>query len=247
MHRPIIQVDLDTPAPPAAVEAIRALARRSPALAVRISNETVETDIARLRNRCAAHIRQLAAPIEILDWSTVAPPQFTGFVHRDQAALARVRAWLDAARTVGATCVVVPSFSPDPSQKDGSPYAAALADTYRFLIGVRHEAEERGMAVWIDAPQSQFLLSPTETSDLLDRVASHAVGARLCYSEAVRTLTPRDWLAELGRRAFAIRLDSPPAEPEFASLYDQLNRQRYDGPIVLARAAYESERPATFL
>lgn len=247
MRRPIIHIDRGATADDAAATAIYALRAKSPALSVGLPSDATTSDIAGFQSRCSEVARSLAAPVEVLDCGQCAPPRFTGFAHHDRDALAHAVAWLTAARAIGANVIVAPTFAPrDAAQPDFS-YAQAIADTYRLLSNLRHEAEERGIQVWIDAPRPRFLLSPVETADLLDRVASHAIGARLCLAEAARISEPRDWQGEWGRRMCAIYIEPPPAAPNILTFCDALARMAPAGPIVFSPAACRSGLPDMLL
>jgi len=87
-------------------------------------------------------------------------------------------------------------------------YADALNFLYDLLALLYVEAECSGVKLAVEAPAPGWLGSPVELRDLLDRVASGAVG--VCVHAARLPSMPilEDWLLTLDRRAFAIRLSA---------------------------------------
>jgi hexulose-6-phosphate isomerase len=126
---------------------------------------------------------------------------------------ARARDWtiagLDRARWLGTdTLLVVPGVVGHFRQPavQITPYAEALRQTYEALCELAGEAEERGVAIAIENVWNQFLLSPVEMRDLIDRVNSPMVRVYFDVGNVLKLGFPQDWIETLGRRIARVHL-----------------------------------------
>lgn len=131
----------------------------------------------------------------------------------DPADRARAREWtiagLDRARWLGTdTLLVVPGVVGHfkrPAVRI-TPYAEALRLAFEALRELASEAEERGVAIAIENVWNQFLLSPVEMRDLIDRVNSPMVRVYFDVGNVLKFGFPQDWIETLGRRIARIHL-----------------------------------------
>lgn len=79
-------------------------------------------------------------------------------------------------------------------------YAEALRYTYDALRGLVHEAETHGVVIAIENVWNQFLLSPVEMADLIDRISSPWLAAYFDTGNVLKFGFPQDWIMTLGGR-----------------------------------------------
>jgi len=85
-------------------------------------------------------------------------------------------------------------------------YADALKLTFDALRGLVAEAEKRGVVLAIENVWNQFLLSPVEICELIDRLNSPWVRVCLDVGNVVKFGLPEDWVDTLGRRICRVHL-----------------------------------------
>jgi L-ribulose-5-phosphate 3-epimerase len=155
---------------------------------------------------------------------------------------------LDRARWLGApVLIVVPGVVAHFSQPQRllCTYEDALARAFDALRELSIEAEARGVIIAIENARNQFLLSPVEMRDLIDRMNSGWIGACLDIGNALRFGVPQDWIQTLGRRIVGVHAKDfrladgaangfcPPGEGDvdWPAVMNALQRVRYQGPL----------------
>lgn len=158
-----------------------------------------------------------------------------------RAALLRA-CWLGAP-----VLLVVPGVVCDgaDSAKPVTRYAEAIRLAYESLSELCHDAEQCGVVLAIENVWSQFLISPVEMREFIDRINSPWVGAYLDVGNVMRYGIPEDWIDTLGPRIVRVHVKDVKLEdggrPRFRPLGEgdvdwpavmaALTRQRYDGPL----------------
>lgn len=238
MLGPIIEVEMiadatvsDRPPQSARLEGAAGISLRISSEALQNAGEELTAAVERA---AAAH----NLPVAMIDVSRADPPRFSGITHRDREMMRRVSDWLQLAIVRNAESLILPVFSPRADISGAAPYSEALAGTYRLLCAARHEAEQCGVCVMIDAPADRFLLSPAEVADLAARVASPHVGVRLDVFAAAVVSDPCDWIAELGRHVRGLLCRSNGRGLDWTALRRALDEQRFGGPLVLSGDEY---------
>lgn len=119
-----------------------------------------------------------------------------------------VVAMLDRARWMGAGAILVVPGMVSHFEKRALevPYAEALRYAYDGLRALVEEAEARGVVIAIENVWNQFLVSPVEMRDLIDRVNSSWVGAYLDTGNVLRYGITHDWIDTLGRRIVRVHM-----------------------------------------
>ncbi|MGE0481970.1 MAG: sugar phosphate isomerase/epimerase family protein [Phycisphaerae bacterium] len=154
----------------------------------------------------------------------------------DRAVAAQVDALVIVPAVVGRTADPTPQAS----------YADALNRTFDALAELRFEAESHGVTIALETVWNRFLLSPVETSDLLERVNSPCVGVCVDTGNVLATSYPQDWIATLGRRVVRVHAkDYDLCKPgrsgfcplgegsvDWSAVISALRRVRYDGPVI---------------
>lgn len=123
------------------------------------------------------------------------------------AAIEQLAAFLRRVAPWGVTCTNV-ALPPLQAADDGPGFARyqdGLNFAYRFLHGIRYDAEATGVTVAIEAAHGGCLLSPVELREIIDEANSWAVGACLDIDGIRRIGSPEDWITTLGRRVLAVR------------------------------------------
>ena len=85
-------------------------------------------------------------------------------------------------------------------------YADALNRTYDALAQLRFEAEDRGVRIAVENVWNRFLLSPVETANLIDRLATPWVGVYFDTGNVMPFGYPEDWIATLGSRIVRVHI-----------------------------------------
>ncbi|MBL8880679.1 MAG: hypothetical protein JNG88_16320, partial [Phycisphaerales bacterium] len=160
MQRPIMEIDATSDGTPSHTQAYFALRSSLRGISLRVPEGFASFGPAVPQNDCAATDAEQPAPFAMLDFGRLPAPLFTGITHRDRESCTRVVAWLDMALTRATDALVMPLFSAGSCAAEAFSYADALSHLYRMLCVARHEAEQRGMTILIDAPGDRFLLSP---------------------------------------------------------------------------------------
>ena len=87
-----------------------------------------------------------------------------------------------------------------------TPYADALHYAFDALRTLAPEAEDRGVVIAIENVWNQFLVSPCEMRDLIDRLNSPWVGVYFDVGNTLRYGLPEDWVRTLGQRICRVHL-----------------------------------------
>lgn len=156
-------------------------------------------------------------------------------------------AMLDRARWLGAPAIlVVPGMVSHFERRTlETPYATAMARAYERLRELAFEAEKRGVVIAIENVWNQFLVSPVEMSDFIDRVNSPWVGAYLDTGNVLRYGIPHDWVGTLGRRITRVHLKDfkldvgnidgfcplGDGDVDWPAVMSALKQVGYDGPV----------------
>jgi hexulose-6-phosphate isomerase len=111
-------------------------------------------------------------------------------------------ACLDRARWLGAPVVLIVPGVVSHFQTGGfeSSYADALRYAFDALRKLSFEAEARGVIIGIENVWNQFLVSPVEMRDFIDRINSPWVAAYFDVGNVLRYGIPQDWILTLGKR-----------------------------------------------
>ena len=130
----------------------------------------------------------------------------TSYTSRDAAVRAQAfdltLACLDRAHWIGAPVVLVIPGVVSHFQTGGfeSSYADALHYSFDALRALSFEAEARGITIAIENVWNNFLISPVEMRDFLDRINSAWVAAYFDIGNVLRYGIPQDWILTLGKR-----------------------------------------------
>lgn len=157
-------------------------------------------------------------------------------------------AGLDRAQWLGAPALLVVPGVVGHFERPSRPvvaYADALAYSYDALRELAFEAEARAVTIAIENVWNQFLLSPVEMRELVDRVNSPWVGVYLDVGNVLKFGFPQDWIDTLGRRIARVHLKDfklsvgtldgfcplGDGDVDWPEVMTALQRQRYDGPL----------------
>lgn len=166
-----------------------------------------------------------------------------------EEAVALTKAALQRASWIGAPILLVlPGLVSHPRSPATmvTAYAEALRRADTALTELSYDAESFGVTIAIENACNQFLVSPIEMCDFLDRVNSPWVGAYFDVGSVLRYGFPQDWIDSLGRRIVGVHLRdyklAKDPEPGFCALGEgdvdwpavihALRRHRYQGPLV---------------
>jgi len=176
----------------------------------------------------------------------------THYASPDPAVRTRAReltiAGLDRARWLGAPALLVVPAVVGHFQKPTQPvagYADALVYAYEALRELSFEAEARAVTIAIENVWNQFLLSPVEMRELIDRVNSPWVGVYLDVGNVLKFGFPQDWIDTLGWRTARVHVKDfklstgtidgfcplGEGDVDWPAVMGALRRQGYDGPI----------------
>jgi len=159
-----------------------------------------------------------------------------------RAALLRAK-WLGAP-----VLLVVPglvSHPRDPS-KPLVRYERAVQLAYESLHELCHDAEHCGVVMALENVWNQFLISPVEMRDFVDRINSPWLGVYLDVGNVLRYGFPEDWIDTLGGRVARVHVKDfklavgnkagfcPVGEGDvnWPAVMHALRRQRYNGPVI---------------
>lgn len=166
-----------------------------------------------------------------------------------EEAIALTKAALQRASWIGApTLLVLPGLVSHPRNPARlvTGYAEALQRAGTALTELSYDAESFGVTIAIENVWNQFLVSPIEMCDFLDRINSPWVGACFDVGNVLRYGFPQDWIELLGRRIVGVHLRDYKLgqyhEPGFCALGEgdvdwpavihALRRLHYQGPLV---------------
>jgi len=211
-----------------------------------LTPETGEAECGRIGDAIREAGLEIASLATGLFWDkhyTAADP-----VVREQAR-ELTRAALLRARWLGApVLLVVPGMVCHP-RRPAEPvarYEEAIQLAYESLRELCHDAEQCGVVIALENVWNQFLISPVEMRDFLDRVNSPWVAAYLYVGNALRYGFPQDWIDTLGGRVVRVHLKDfrlevgnksgfcplGEGDVDWPAVMEALERQRYDGPLV---------------
>ena len=174
------------------------------------------------------------------------------FTSPDPADRARAEQWtiagLDRAKWLGTDALlVVPGLVSHFEQptKLVTGYAQALDLATEALRRLAPEAEARGVTIAVENVWNQFLLSPVEMRDLIDRINSPRVQAYVDVGNILKFGFPQDWIDILGQRVVRIHLKDfkiavgnldgfcplTEGDADWPAVIAALERHGYDGPL----------------
>jgi L-ribulose-5-phosphate 3-epimerase len=163
-------------------------------------------------------------------------------------AMELTRLGLQQAQWLGApVLLVVPGVVGHPANpaRQVTGYADALHYAYVALRELALDAESHGAILAIENVWNQFLLSPVEMRDFIDRINSPWVGAYLDVGNVLKFGFPQDWIEVLGGRVVRVHLKDfkvrvvtkdgfcglGEGDVDWPAVMAALRRQRYDGPL----------------
>jgi L-ribulose-5-phosphate 3-epimerase len=166
-----------------------------------------------------------------------------------QQAVELTRAALQRARWLGApVLLVLPGLVSHPHHptKQLVGYEQALRLANEALRELAHDAEACGVSLAIENVWSQFLVSPVEMREFIDRINSAWVGAYLDVGNVLRYGFPQDWIDTLAGRTMRVHLKDFKLEVgnrtgfcplgegdvDWAEVARALKRQGYSGPLI---------------
>ena len=165
-----------------------------------LSLQSTEDDCRRI----AADVRDAGLKISSvasgLGWSspmTSTDPVIAARGIEQTARSLQIARWLgtDAILVVpgGVAADFIPGFS-------GAPYDVAYDSALKALTELGPRAEELGVAIAVENVWNQFLLSPLEFRDFLDKIGSDYVKSYFDVGNVVLTGFPEQWIRILGSR-----------------------------------------------
>jgi len=165
-----------------------------------LSLQSTEDDCRRI----AADVRdaglQISSVASGLGWSspmTSTDPAIAARGIEQTARSLQIAQWLgtDAILVVpgGVAADFIPGFS-------GAPYDVAYDSALKALTELAPRAEELGVAIAVENVWNQFLLSPLEFRDFLDKIGSDYVKSYFDVGNVVLTGFPEQWIRILGSR-----------------------------------------------
>lgn len=153
-----------------------------------------------------------------------------------QEAVELTRAALQRARWTGAQVVlVVPGLVSHPRDpaRPVTDYARALRRAKAALTELSYDAESFGVKIAIENVWNQFLVSPIEMCDFLDRINSPWVGACFDVGNVMRYGFPQDWIDLLGRRIVSVHVKDFKLGQDDGSGFRALGEGDVDWPAVI--------------
>ena len=145
-------------------------------------------------------------------------------------------ALLDRAAWVGAPVVmVIPGLV---ARAERGVLETPYQDAQRYALEVMqtlcYEAEARNVQIAVENAWTQFLISPVEMREFLDRVNSGWIGAYLDIGNVMRYGVPQDWIETLGRRILRVHVKDFQLKVGNSSGYCPIGDGDVDWPAVIA-------------
>ena len=161
-----------------------------------------------------------------------------------ERARAIIRRQLEAARLLGVdTILVVPGTVK--GGDDPVDYDVAYDRALEAMEAVKDYARETGVCIGVENVWNNFLLSPLEMRDFLDKIDSPYVGAYLDVGNIIKFGFPEMWVKILGRRIKKVHVkdfrrdvgnfggfvDLLSGDVDFVKVVRALEDVGYDGPL----------------
>jgi len=144
---------------------------------------------------------------------------------------------LDRAKWLGAPALLVVPGVVAHFERPRRPvigYAEALKLAYDALQTLSFEAEARGVVIAVENVWNQFLLSPVEFRELIDRVNSPWVRVYFDVGNVLKFGFPQDWIQTLGSRIQCVHLKDFRIEVGNINGFCPLGEGDADWPAILA-------------
>lgn len=162
-------------------------------------------------------------------------------------------AGLDRAAWLGSNLLTVQAgriTDPDNCRRQSTGYADALNALHLMLEWIVPEAEVRGVVIGLETPDDRFLISPVETRDLVDALATPWLQVCIDTAAVQRYGFPADWIETLGPRIGSIhardcRGDQPcplgEGDMDWPAVAAAIEHVHYTGPMICAGTDDPSE------
>ena len=146
---------------------------------------------------------------------------------------------IERAAWLGAAVVQVRAAAVGPAESEQAfvSYESAMDRAFEGLLGVIEQAERFGVQIAIRAASGNFLLSPLETRQFIDRLNTSVAGVAIDLRDANRYGYAADWLRILGYRLECLSLGA--AEAAGNQRHDVAAGERDVRPVEIARVLSE--------
>jgi len=166
-----------------------------------------------------------------------------------EGAIELTRAALQRASWIGASALlVVPGLVSHPRNptRRVTTYTEALRRANATLAELSNDAESCAVTIAVESVWNQFLVSPIEMCEFLDRINSPWIGACLDVGNVLRYGFPQDWIDLLAGRLVRVHVKDfkmgqgdgggfcalGEGDVDWPAVMGALRRQNYVGPLI---------------